>query len=103
AGASRGPSGVRVTDSRRMTRVLERAAGDQVVRVQAGVGLDQLAGLLARAGQRLALDPPPGAGPAAGHDSAPGTVGGVLATGVAGPPRPRFGPPRRPATRLAVG
>ena len=85
-----------VIDTRRMNRVLEHAAGDQVVRVQAGVGLDQLAGLLARAGQRLALDPPPGAAPAAG------TVGGVLATGVAGPLRLRYGTPRDLAIGMTV-
>src|SRR5262249_33625238 len=56
----------------------------------------------ARAGQRLALDPPPGAGPAAGHDSAPGTVGGVLATGVAGPLRLRYGTPRGLAIGMTV-
>jgi glycolate oxidase FAD binding subunit len=94
-----------VIDTRRMNRVLEHAAGDQVVRVQAGVGLDQLAGLLARAGQRLALDPPPGAAPAAGGDgggTACGTVGGVLATGVAGPLRLRYGTPRDLAIGMTV-
>jgi glycolate dehydrogenase FAD-binding subunit len=91
-----------VIDTRRMNRVLEHAAGDQVVRVQAGVGLDQLAGLLARAGQRLALDPPPGAAPAASHGSAPGTVGGLLATGVAGPLRLRYGTPRDLAIGITV-
>jgi glycolate oxidase FAD binding subunit len=78
-----------VIDTRRMNRVLEHAAGDQVVRVQAGVGLDQLGALLAGAGQRLALDPP-----AAGNGSGAGTVGGVLATGAAGPLRLRYGTPR---------
>jgi glycolate oxidase FAD binding subunit len=91
-----------VIDTRRMNRVLEHAAGDQVVRVQAGVGLDQLAGLLARAGQRLALDPPPGAAPAAGDGSGSGTVGGVLATGVAGPLRLRYGTPRDLAIGITV-
>ncbi len=51
-----------------------------------GVTLDELARVLARAGQRLALDPP---GQPAG-----GTVGGVLATNVAGPLRLRYGAPR---------
>jgi glycolate dehydrogenase FAD-binding subunit len=72
-----------VIDTRGLNRVLEHAAGDLVVRVQAGVGLDQLAATLAAAGQRLALDPP-GAG----------TIGGLLATGVAGPLRLRYGTPR---------
>jgi len=72
-----------VIDTRGLNRVLEHAAGDLVVRVQAGVGLDQLAATLAAAGQRLALDPP-----------WPGTIGGLLATGVAGPLRLRYGTPR---------
>jgi glycolate oxidase FAD binding subunit len=72
-----------VLDTGNLNRVLEHAAGDQVVRVQAGVGLDQLADLLSAAGQRLALDPPPG--------GRPGTVGGVLASGAAGPLRLRYG------------
>jgi glycolate oxidase FAD binding subunit len=91
-----------VIETRRMNRVLEHAAGDQVVRVQAGVGLDQLAGLLARAGQRLALDPAPGAAKADRHGPAAGTVGGVLATGVAGPLRLRYGTPRDLAIGITV-
>ena len=75
-----------VIDTRRLNRVLEHAAGDLVVRVQAGVGLGHLAAVLAKAGQRLALDPPPATGA--------GTVGGILAAGVAGPLRLRYGTPR---------
>ncbi len=99
-----------VIDTRRMNRVLEHAAGDQVVRVQAGVGLDQLAAVLAGAGQRLALDPPapaphtpPGSpSPAARNGSGAGTVGGVLATGAAGPLRLRYGTPRDLAIGITV-
>ncbi len=76
-----------VIDTRRLNRVLEHAAGDLVARVQAGVGMDQLAEVLAAAGQRLALDPP-------GNGNGAGTVGGVLACGVAGPLRLRYGTPR---------
>jgi glycolate oxidase FAD binding subunit len=82
-----------VIDTRRMNRVLEYAAGDQVVRVQAGVGLDQLAAVLAEAGQRLALDP---------GGSGADTVGGVLATGAAGPLRLRYGTPRDLAIGITV-
>ncbi|MEZ0072216.1 FAD-binding oxidoreductase [Planotetraspora sp. GP83] len=67
-----------------LNEVLEHAAGDLVVKVQAGVTLDALAGTLAAAGQRLALDSP-GEG---------ATVGGTLATGVAGPLRFRYGTAR---------
>jgi len=87
-------------DTRGLNQVLEHAAGDLVVRVQAGVGLEQLAARLAAAGQRLALDPP-GARPPSPHDAdpagdrqTPGTIGGLLATGMAGPLRLRYGTPR---------
>ncbi len=96
-----------VIDTRRMNRVLEHASGDLVARVQAGAGLDQLAAVLGEAGQRLALDPPPTPhppphslstvplhSPFTGNGSGPGTVGGVLATGAAGPLRLRYGTPR---------
>ena len=119
-----------VIDTLRMNKVLEHAAGDLVVRVQAGVGLDQLANVLAEAGQRLALDPPaaaPRPGPAHGttrpgpahgttrpgpahgtnrpgppHGTGAGTIGGVLATGAAGPLRLRYGTPRDLAIGITV-
>ena len=47
-----------IVDTRRLDQVIEHAAGDLVATVQAGVSLEQLAGVLARGGQRLALDPP---------------------------------------------
>jgi glycolate oxidase FAD binding subunit len=73
-----------VVDTLRLDQVLEHAAGDLVVRVQAGVSVRHLAGVLAASGQQLALDVPPGSA----------TVGGTLATGVAGPRRLRYGTPR---------
>jgi glycolate oxidase FAD binding subunit len=79
-----------VIDTLRLDQVLEHAAGDLVVRAQAGVTMHQLAGVLATARQQLALDAPPGAG---GQDGSP-TVGGLLATGSAGPRRLRYGTPR---------
>jgi glycolate oxidase FAD binding subunit len=92
-----------VIDTRRMDRVLEHAAGDQVVRVQAGVALDRLAAVLGAAGQRLALDPPPGSpSSVTGRGPAAGTVGGVLATGAAGPLRLRYGTPRDLAIGITV-
>jgi glycolate oxidase FAD binding subunit len=95
-----------VIDTGRMNQVLEHAAGDLVVRVQAGVSLDQLAAVLAEAGQRLALDPPrsgagvEGAGEGSGEGG--GTIGGVLATGAAGPLRLRYGTPRDLAIGITV-
>jgi glycolate oxidase FAD binding subunit len=79
-----------VIDMLRMDRVLEHAAGDLVARVQAGVTVAQLAGVLGGAGQQLALDVPPAG---AARNGSP-TIGGVLATGIAGPRRLRYGTPR---------
>ncbi len=72
-----------VVDLRSMDQVIEHAAGDLVARVQAGTTIGQLAVALASAGQQLALDAPEDA-----------TVGGVVATGTAGPRRFRYGTPR---------
>ena len=99
-----------VIDARGLNRVLEHAAGDLVVRVQAGVGLDQLAATLATAGQRLALDPPAAPSPSSsagvrhspGAANGAGTIGGLLATGVAGPLRLRYGTPRDLAIGITV-
>jgi glycolate oxidase FAD binding subunit len=77
-----------VVDTRRLDQVIEHAAGDLVVQVQAGVALDDLAAVLATAGQQLALDPSPS------RANGAGTVGGVLATNSTGPLRFRFGAPR---------
>jgi glycolate oxidase FAD binding subunit len=80
----------------RLDRVIEHEAGDWVASVQAGVRLDHLAEVLAREGQQLSLDVPA----AAGADM--GTVGGVLATGMAGPRRLRYGAPRDLLTGMTV-
>ncbi len=72
-----------VVDLRLMDQVIEHAAGDLVARVQAGATIGQLAAVLASAGQQLALDAPSDA-----------TVGGVVATGTAGPRRFRYGAAR---------
>jgi glycolate oxidase FAD binding subunit len=82
-----------IVDTRHLNEVLEHAAGDLVVSVQAGVRLDDLAEVLAAAGQRLALDPPSTAGPDGAADTT-GTIGGLIATGAAGPLRYRYGSPR---------
>jgi len=72
-----------VVDVRGMDQVIEHAAGDLVVRVQAGATFGGVASVLAKAGQELALDVP-----------ADATIGGVVATGTAGPRRLRYGSPR---------
>jgi glycolate oxidase FAD binding subunit len=77
-------------DTLRLDQVVEHEAGDLVVRVQAGVTMAELATALSPAGQQLALDVPPGNG---ARGASP-TVGGMLATGAAGPRRLRYGTPR---------
>ena len=72
-----------IVDTRRLDQIVEHAAGDLVVTAQAGVRFDDLADVLASADQRLALDPP-----------ISGTIGGLIATGAAGPLRFRYGSPR---------
>jgi glycolate oxidase FAD binding subunit len=65
-----------------LNAIIEHAPHDQTVTVQTGLPLARLQAQLARTGQWLALDPPlrPGA-----------TVGGLIATAVAGPRRLRYG------------
>jgi glycolate oxidase FAD binding subunit len=72
-----------VVDMLRMDAVVEHAAGDLVARVQAGARMNHVLGLLAAAGQEIALDVPGTA-----------TVGGVVASGLSGPRRLRYGSPR---------
>jgi glycolate oxidase FAD binding subunit len=70
-----------LVSTERLDQVLEHAAGDLVVRAQAGVRLADLQQRLAPAGQWLALDPPE---PRA-------TLGGVVAANASGPRRLRYG------------
>ena len=70
---------------RRLDQVLEHAAGDMTVTVEAGCTIASLQRTVAERGQRLALDP-------LWRQHA--TVGGVLATGDSGPLRWAFGPVR---------
>ncbi|HZN64042.1 MAG TPA: FAD-binding oxidoreductase [Tepidisphaeraceae bacterium] len=71
-----------VLSTRRLDRVLEHAAGDMTVTVEAGCTIAKLQETLAKQGQRLAIDPlwPEQA-----------TVGGVLATNDNGSLRHAFG------------
>lgn len=68
-----------------MNEVLEHAAGDLVVRAQAGVTMAALSAALAGEGQELALDVP------FGEDA---TVGGTLAAPLPGPRAFRYGTAR---------
>ncbi len=69
----------------RLDRVLSHDPADLTVTVQAGCTLDHLAATLAAAGQMLPLDAPL---------STRATIGGTLATGMAGPRRFLYGGPR---------
>jgi glycolate dehydrogenase FAD-binding subunit len=82
-----------VVDTTRLDQVIEHAAGDLVVRVQAGIGMAALAAELAKAGQQLALDFM-GSTPGDTDGADGGTVGGMIATGAAGPRRLHYGTPR---------
>src|SRR5690606_33080295 len=68
-----------------LNEIVEHAAGDLVVRAQAGVTMDALADRLAGSGQELALDVPFPEGT---------TIGGTLAAAVAGPRAFRYGTAR---------
>jgi glycolate oxidase FAD binding subunit len=69
-----------VVDTRRLTGVVEHAAGDLIAVVRAGTGIEELRDKLAPAGQQLALDAPLGA-----------TVGGTVAVNTSGPRRMLYG------------
>ena len=67
----------------RMNQVVEYVPGDQVVRVQAGIRLQDLQEQLAGSNQMLGVDPP--------EEGAGATVGGLVATNSSGPRRYRYG------------
>lgn len=73
-----------VLETSRLDAVVAHEAADFVLTCQAGVTLARLGELLAPHRQRLCLDPP--------EEGA--TLGGVIATGAAGPLRFRYGTPR---------
>ena len=72
-----------VVGTARMNEVIEHVPGDQVVRVQAGIKLQDLQERLAGSDQMLGLDPV--------EKDAGATVGGVVAANSSGPRRHRYG------------
>lgn len=72
-----------------LDRTLEHNPGDLTAIFAAGTPLERARDELAVAGQRLAIDPPLGAGTSSGA-----TIGGIFATGDSGPLRHRYGQPR---------
>ena len=80
----------------RLDEVVAHDAGDLTATLQAGVPLELAQRTFAAAGQMLALDPPlqsPESDPES--DPAHPTIGGVVATGDAGPLRHRYVNTRR--------
>ena len=82
-----GDSEPRVLSTSKLNRLVEHCAGDFTVTVQAGMPLQTLQEQLGAAGQWLALDWPWGSGP---NGEASGTVGGLVARGLAGGLRQRY-------------
>ncbi len=72
-----------VVSTARMNAVIEHVPGDQVVRVEAGMRLQELQERLAGSNQMLGVDPP--------ERGAGATVGGVVASNSSGPRRYRYG------------
>jgi glycolate oxidase FAD binding subunit len=79
--------------TRGLNRILAVTPADLTMSVEAGVTLEEIDAALAPVGQQLPIDPPGGPGQ---------TVGGVLASGVTGPLRQRFGAPREFVIGLRV-
>jgi glycolate oxidase FAD binding subunit len=82
-----GESTPHVLSSSKLNQLVEHCTGDFTVTVQAGMPLQTLQHELAAAGQWLAVDWPWGSGPGGEHS---GTVGGLVARGLAGGLRQRY-------------
>ena len=70
-----------IVSTARMNEVLEHTPGDQIVRLQAGVKLEDLQEYVSSSDQMLAIDPP----------ESGATVGGLVAANSSGPRRYRYG------------
>ena len=70
-----------IVSSARMNKVLEHTPGDQIVRVEAGVKLEDLQEYISSSDQILAIDPP----------ERGATIGGIVAANSSGPRRYRYG------------
>jgi glycolate oxidase FAD binding subunit len=70
-----------IVSTARMTEVLEHTQGDQIVRVEAGIKLEDLQEHISGSDQMLAIDPP----------ESGATIGGIIAANSSGPRRYRYG------------
>jgi glycolate oxidase FAD binding subunit len=72
-----------ILSTARLNEVIEHVPGDQVVRVQSGLRLDDLQERLSGSDQMLGVDPP--------ERAAGATVGGIVAANSSGPRRYKYG------------
>ena len=77
-----------VLSTQSLDKIVSYEPSELVVTAEAGVSLLELENLLAASGQRLSFEPPLYAG---AHEHKRGTVGGMIASGLAGPRRPWAG------------
>jgi glycolate oxidase FAD binding subunit len=70
-----------IVSTARVNEIIEHVPGDQVVRVQAGIRLQDLQEQLSGSDQMLAIDPP----------ERRATIGGIIAANASGPRRYRYG------------
>lgn len=70
-----------ILSTRRMSSIVEHVAGDQIVKVRAGIRLEDLQEGVSEADQMLAIDPP--------EEGA--TIGGIVAANASGPRRLQYG------------
>ena len=78
-------------DVRPLAGISSYEPSELVVTVRGGTPLAELEVALAEAGQCLPFEPPRFAHPGAGHGTAGGTVGGMVAAGLSGPARAAVG------------
>jgi glycolate oxidase FAD binding subunit len=70
-----------ILSTARMNEVLEHTPGDQIIRLEAGVKLEDLQQHISDSDQMLAIDPP----------ESGATIGGIVAANASGPRRYRYG------------
>jgi glycolate oxidase FAD binding subunit len=78
-------TGIAILSLRHLTTPFEHCAGDLTATIPAGARLSDVNAVLRLGGQWLPLDPPA---------SAPGSIGGIVASNASGPRRHRYGNPR---------
>jgi glycolate oxidase subunit GlcD len=82
-----------IVSTRRLNRIIEHEPADLVAITEAGVTLNTFNARLSSSHQWLPIDPP---------DDGSATIGGVVATGVAGAQQFGYGPPRRHVIGMKV-